>query len=328
VKAVDGGSAARDLRVALCGLGSAARRAHLPALSRAQAEGATTLVGACDPDPERWELVPGAPFFDDVFSLLDGAEPDLLVIASPPSAHLEAMAAAAERGIDVLCEKPLGVAPSDVGILRDIVRRHPELLLATVHQYRHAAAWTEMSTALEAANGNGPFHLAVRVERPGTDPLSAGGWRARGDSEGGILGDHAVHYLALCWGLEPEARVTACTRRGDPSRQTAVVDLALDGATARIDVSHCGAARHNLVEARLGGGQVIRWADAQLTIDDGAARQVGALSNRGFVNDLYGDLYTELLARYHEPTWRAATTAETIGVAALLRDCLALAAGG
>jgi predicted dehydrogenase len=329
MKALNGDSPPNALRVAICGLGSAARRAHVPALRRAQDAGMTTLVGACDPDPGRGELVPAASFFGDVFSLLEGSTPDLLVIASPPSAHLEAIAAAAEQGIDVLCEKPLGVAPGDIDVLRGIVGRHPDVLIGTVHQYRHAAAWAEISSNLHSANGNGGFHLGVRVERPGTDPLSAGGWRARVDSEGGILGDHAVHYLALCWGLRPEARVTACRRHGSPGRESASVELVLDGATACIDVTYSGAARHNCIEARLAGGQLIKWADARLTTTgNGPPRDVGALSDRGFVNDLYGDLYSEMLAHYTEPAWRSATTEETIGVAALLSNCLALAAAG
>src|SRR5205807_1674445 len=104
--------------VGLCGLGSAALRAHLPALCRAEETGAAVIAGVCDPDPARSETVVArtrrARAFPDVEALLDGSGCDLLVIASPPSAHIPAITAAARRGVDVLCEKPLGVAEGDV----------------------------------------------------------------------------------------------------------------------------------------------------------------------------------------------------------------------
>jgi len=95
------------LSIGLCGLGSAAERAHLPALTRAEETGACAIAGVCDPDPSRRDLfcerAREAQGFADVATMLDTAQPDLLVIASPPSAHLPAITAAMERGVDVLC---------------------------------------------------------------------------------------------------------------------------------------------------------------------------------------------------------------------------------
>jgi len=314
------------IRVGICGLGSASRRAHIPALR--EAPGRVAIVAVCDPDPRRGELVPEARFHDDAVSLLDGSRPDLVVIASPPSAHLEAIAAAAERGVDVLCEKPLGVGPGDVEALHDITRRHPDLLVATVLQYRHAPAWAQVVSLVESAQSGGePFSLEVTVERPGTDPLSAGGWRARGDREGGILGDHAVHYLSLCRDLEAAARVVACRRSGDPGRETAHVRLSLGAGHASVHVSYAGTVRRNDITARLRDDSVcVRWTDAEL-VTAGLERPttvepVGALSNRQFVNELYRNMYVELFDRAEDRQWRATATAETLAVAALLADCL------
>jgi predicted dehydrogenase len=319
--------------IGLCGLGSAAERAHLPALSRAEETGAATVVGVCDPDPSRRRLVleraREAREFGDVEALLDGGQPDLLVIASPPSAHLPAITAALERGVDVLCEKPLGINRGDLDLLRALHVRFPERLIAPVHQYRFAPAWRVFTRALAVAGQRRvPFRIDVSVERPGTDPLSAGGWRADPEHEGGILGDHAVHYLALCWLVEPSAAVSACTRSGEPGSETASVELALGGGRACVRVSYAGASRHNRVALDIpSAGFHLDWQDDALTVTrrggPGSVRRVGALSARQFVNDLYAPLYDVVLGRLDDPGWRVRRTAETLGVAKLLADALA-----
>jgi predicted dehydrogenase len=320
--------------VGLCGLGSAALRAHLPALCRAEETGAAVIVGVCDPDPARSEMVVTRTrrgrAFADVHALLEGSGCDLLVIASPPSAHLPAITAAARRGVDVLCEKPLGLAEGDVDRLRDLAGADPSWLVATVHQYAHASAWrvVERWLRVPAATGR-PFLLEIEVERPGTDPLSAGGWRAAGDREGGILGDHAVHYLALCHRLDPGSRVVAARSHGAPGHESASVELAVGSGTARIGVSYDGRRRRNLVSLSLPDrGAELRWEDGDLRrLRDGVpgrGRTVGALSDRQFVNDLYGALYDDLLGNRHDPAWREQQRRETIEVASLLADALRL----
>jgi len=323
----------RPAAVGLCGLGSAALRAHLPALCRAEETGAAVIVGVCDPDPARSEMVVGrtrsARPFAGATALLDGSGCDLLVIASPPSAHLAAIAAAAGRRVDVLCEKPLGVASGDVAELRRLVAADPAWLVATVHQYRHATAWRVLERWLRgpAAAGAG-FTVEVEVERPGTDPLSAGGWRAHGDREGGILGDHAVHYMALCRRLDPCTRVLDAHRRGAPGRESAEVELAVGPGRARIAVSYDGHRRRNLVAAALPDlGTELRWEDGTLQNGSGRPHAMGALSDRQFVNDLYGALYDELLGGRESAPWRRHQCTETVEVAALLEDALALSSG-
>jgi predicted dehydrogenase len=321
------------LTVALCGLGSAAQRAHMPALLDAEEAGTAAIVGVCDPDPARWQSIDpvrGAGAYLDVVDVLDATRPDLLVIASPPSAHLAAIEAAALRDVDVLCEKPLGIGPGDAAELRQLAERHPDLLLATVHQYHHAPAWQRIAAAVGACIAEDrSFTLSIEVERPGTDPLSAGGWRARGQVEGGILGDHAVHYLAMCWLLDPDTTLLSCNRTGEPGRETANVALRLGRTgTASIRVSYAGAARHNFVAASTPDGSLdLRWADGELTSStaDGFVERVsvGALSDRQFVNDLYRALYADLVGHRLVPEWRAARTAETLGVADLLTACIA-----
>lgn len=319
------------ITIALCGAGSAALRAHLPALAAAEEAGTTLLVGVVDPDPERRQLVaqrcPAARGFEHVEEMLDATRPDLLVIATPPSAHLGAVRAAIERSIEVLCEKPLGVAHGDAEALAYLRGDHPEALLAPVHQYRHAPAWeASIQPALVDAIAIGtPFRVRVEVERPGTDPLSAGGWRAAGLREGGILGDHAVHYLALAWTIDPSFAVLGARLEGEPGHETADVDLRL-GRHGRMEVhvTYAGRARRNLIDVEPVGGPRLTWLDGELAAESGEPIVTPSLSDRQAVNDLYGAMYDELVARRLDPAYRTQRAEETVAVAAALDTALEL----
>jgi len=324
------------LRIAVVGVGSAATRAHLPALRAAEAAGEVRVVGACDPDPARRDRMaaahPGALGFADNDEMLEVTTPDLLVIATPPSAHLGEMAAALERGVHVLCEKPLGLSAADVGALRALAARHPELALATVHQYRYAHPWQWIARAAGGAVRNGePFSMEVIVERPGTDPLSAGGWRADPEREGGILGDHAVHYLALLHMLDPQCQVVACHREGPGGREVAAVDVRVGSAgVAHIHTSYAGTRRSNLVHlSRPAQCLDLDWEDAVVRMaHDGrpsSTRAVPSLSDRRVVNALYSPMYEELIANLDDPRWRGLATARTIGAAELLGCAISMA---
>ncbi len=121
--------------------------------------------------------------------------------------------------------------PATCAVLRALAAAHPDLALATVHQYRFAPPWRWIARAAAGAvSGGEPFSLHVEVERPGTDPLSAGGWRADPEHEGGILGDHAVHYLALFELLDAGCDVVSCHREGPGGREVAAVEVRIGAA--------------------------------------------------------------------------------------------------
>jgi len=324
------------LRVALVGIGSAASRAHLPALSGFERTGSVVVVGVCDRDPARRDAAisahPGAAGFADNEEMLESTSPDVLVIATPPSAHLSEVAAAVARDVQVLCEKPLGLSDADVATVTELADAHPHTALATVHQYSHAVPWQWMARAAGGALRAGEtFGLEVRVDRPGTDPLSAGGWRADPKREGGILGDHAVHYLSLLRLLDPGCRVAASQRSGPGGRETASLRVRLGaGGTATVDLSYAGSRRSNLIRLRRPAQCLaMEWEDDVFRVNHrdrpSAVRRVASLSERAMVNALYRPMYGELVAGLGDPAWRAGATAHTLASARLLAAAIGLA---
>lgn len=96
----------RTIRVGLVGAGFAAKF-HLESLL--QVHGVQLqMAGVTSLRPERRQAFGrqhGIPVFDDIPSMLPHV--DLLDIVSPPAAHEEGMFLAAERGVGIICEKPL-----------------------------------------------------------------------------------------------------------------------------------------------------------------------------------------------------------------------------
>jgi len=83
--------------------------------------------------------------YDDVAAMLDREKPDALDIATPPAVHRAQAMMAADRGIDILCQKPMtpDLAESE-GLVADV----GDCVRFMVHenwrfrpQYRQAAGW-------------------------------------------------------------------------------------------------------------------------------------------------------------------------------------------
>jgi predicted dehydrogenase len=89
----------QKVRVAIAGLGKAAKVIHIPALRKLSE---VEIVGTYDPLQQPSEF----PAFATLEAVLD-TRPDVIVIATPPDSHLPIALKALEAGAHVFCEKPL-----------------------------------------------------------------------------------------------------------------------------------------------------------------------------------------------------------------------------
>ena len=89
----------QKVRVAIAGVGRAARTIHIPALSKIDY---AEVVGVYD----QLRGPSDFPVFDTLEALL-ATHPDVVVIATPPDSHLPIALKAFEAGAHVFCEKPL-----------------------------------------------------------------------------------------------------------------------------------------------------------------------------------------------------------------------------
>ena len=135
----------RRLRIALAGAGMVTRH-HLIGWSRAQG---AEVVAICNRSVDRAReraaefRIPAV--YGSLEEMLDHERPDALDVAVAADLHAPYALAAAERGIDVLCQKPLCL---DIAEARDLVARIDGRVRFMVHenwrfrpQYRQIAAW-------------------------------------------------------------------------------------------------------------------------------------------------------------------------------------------
>lgn len=98
-------------RVGVVGCGRLVERGYLPAARRAAD---VELAAVADPVAERCaQIAPGLPAFDSVEALLAGCDVDVVVIATPPEAHLAPARVASAAGIPALVEKPPAAGVED-----------------------------------------------------------------------------------------------------------------------------------------------------------------------------------------------------------------------
>lgn len=185
-------------RIAIAGAGSAGST-HARAVE--QIEGATVVAGACRTEARGRDFATkfDCTWYDDIESMLDAETPDVLSVCTPSGAHLQPTLAAAERGIDVLCEKPLelttdridrmGAAAAENGIrLGGIFQRRYLPALQTVHSAVAGGRFGDLAVAT----------AYVPWWRP--DEYYEDAWQSREALDGGATMNQAIHAVdAVQW---------------------------------------------------------------------------------------------------------------------------------
>jgi predicted dehydrogenase len=246
------------LRGAIVGLGNIAVHGHLPAW-RGRAD--VTIVAATDARPEQRAALdaqlPGARWYPTVEALLAEATLDFVDVCTPPSSHAPLITAALERGLHVLCEKPLVHSPDDLAALRALAERTGRVL-HTVHNWHHAPI-VRRTTELVREGAVGSVTRVVwhtlRTRPAVAVGEEAGNWRVDPQiAGGGVLTDHGWHvfYVLQRWVGEAPRSVSARleTRRHTrwPVEDTATVRVGFERATAEILLTWAADERRNWAE--------------------------------------------------------------------------------
>jgi predicted dehydrogenase len=317
------------LRLAIAGLGGAARRGHLPALTGLG--DAVKLVAAADRDPgRRASIAPsldGVEMFASAEEMLAQIDADVLVVATEPYAHANLATAAMERGLHVVCEKPLALARGDHDAIAALCADRPDLALVPVHQYRYSPPWASIRRWGRCAARLGrQYRLTVDLRRAGTDRHAASAWRADRERSGGILADAGVHFIALAWTLDERLEPMAATRCDDNGGgERSAMQLRMGSGLFRFQAWNGAPERYTGLELKV-EGVTIAWRDGLATLECGGRRLLGrrvpALSDRNHVDALYAPLYRDLVTNLACHGWRRRRTAEALGVGEALISLL------
>ncbi|MFO0995891.1 MAG: Gfo/Idh/MocA family oxidoreductase [Alphaproteobacteria bacterium] len=248
----------RVLKGAIIGLGNVAVNGHLPGWCACPE---VRIVAATDADPKRLKEIEKAPYaiawsatVDDLFRRGDL---DFVDIATPPASHARLIRSALERGIHVLCEKPLVTEAGDIAGLADLARGR-NLALHTVHNWLKAPGARAITAAL-AKGAVGPvrrIEWATLRTRPAVTVATDGASNWRTDAAiagGGILIDHGWHalYCVARWmGVEPREVAARLEIRGAGAggiEDTATVVLTAPQVEAEIFLTWTADRRENRI---------------------------------------------------------------------------------
>lgn len=241
----------RTLRVGLIGAGGIGRT-HLASYGRVREAQVVAIADIHGDAAQAAAQQAGAQAFREVEEMLERVELDAVDICTPPSAHLEAALLAIERGLHILCEKPLAHHPDAA---RQMVRAAEEkgvkLMTAFCHRFHPPIA------ALKRLIEAGELGEVVMFRNRFAGPFKGVEERWFSDKEvagGGVLMDTSVHSIDLFRFLVGEvARVQAVTRQTNPAiskvEDTAIALLSTsDNRMGVVEASWSLAAGFNVVE--------------------------------------------------------------------------------
>lgn len=163
-------------RVAVVGLGEMGTE-HLRILSALERD--VTVVAVADshhPFVERAaRIAPAAVGFDGPLECVSTADVDAVLVASADDTHYPLVRACVERGLPVLCEKPLTLSAEDSWRLVEAERSFGSTLIQVGYMRRFDPGYLRIHGALTAAAGAG----AVRIEQIHRNPAAAVNFGAR-----------------------------------------------------------------------------------------------------------------------------------------------------
>lgn len=195
------------------------------------------IVASFDLDRERSEKLArrnGAEPATSLDELLDGV--DVVWVCTWTASHLDAVVAAADRGLAIFCEKPLAPTLDDCERVADVLQRVPHQVGLVL---RHAPVFAMVADFVASGRYGRVLSTSLRDDQyfP-IQGMYGSTWRKdRALAGGGTLIEHSIHDIdVLRWLLGDPAAVaaTTATRFGhDGIDDTAVVRLGYaDGSQA------------------------------------------------------------------------------------------------
>ena len=169
-------------------------------------------------DDERYtfaeEQTANADVYEDAAEMMSDADVTAVDICTPTPTHRPLVEAAAERGLDVFCEKPLARTTTDADAIVEAVT-DADVTFMTGHVLRYFPEYVEAKRRIDAGEVGslGTLH----TERLSSPPrYGTNSWFGDTEQSGGVLLDMAIHdFDYLRWIAGDVDRVFARTASWD-----------------------------------------------------------------------------------------------------------------
>jgi uncharacterized protein (TIRG00374 family) len=322
---------ALKLRGALLGAGNIALDGHGPQWARDEhLRGEVEIVAVADLCPSNLrsarDLFPGATAYSRAQDLLAREDLDFCDICTPPFTHRALIEQAAERGLHVLCEKPLAPSLADAQGIAEAVCA-ARIVFQPCHQYHYSPDWQVVRRLIPRL---GRIHFAeYDVQRTHANPGNphwSPDWRTDPDrAGGGILVDHGAHIFYQLRSIlgEPktvQATVSTLLHRSYGVEDTALVILDFGECLAQVNLTWASWRRqihfrfvgeHGELLGDDRGVQIV--ADVREHVDFG-----GGLSQGSSHSDWYSPLFRRFAERVRADDHSSENLEEAVYVTRLI----------
>jgi glucose-fructose oxidoreductase len=215
------------VRYAVVGLGHIAQAAVLPAFAHAEQNSELTALVSGDQkklkELSKMYDVRHAVSYDDFDAVLDSGDVDAVYIALPNDMHHAASMQAIERGIHVLCEKPLALDTAECEEMITAARRHGVRLMTAYRLHFEQATLRAIELVQSGRIGEPRFFassFAMQVRDEDNIRLSA----ERGGGPLYDLGVYCVNAVRSLFRDEP-TEVLAMNATGEDDRFTETPEM-------------------------------------------------------------------------------------------------------
>lgn len=242
-------------RIALAGLGAAAKSIHLKAYAKLDQ---LQVVGAHDPGLAAAEAGAtgfGFALYDSLEELLKRCKPHILTIASPTPFHFESAKQALQAGCHVFCEKPFTTTLEEAHELIDLARSCERRIVVN-NEFRCMNIYEAAAQAIGSPDfGELLFLSAQQVFF--VDERTEAGWRGHDPQR--TCKEFGIHVLDLArffFGAEPVSIDARMPKPGDPEGPDYLNLIQLDfgaGRVAHISLDRLTRGRHRYLDLRLDG---------------------------------------------------------------------------
>lgn len=191
--------------IALIGCGAVTQVLYLPALVKLEAAGLIATVALVDPNPEHSALVgktlSTARQYRDLHAMLADCPLELAIIAAPARFHADDTTTCLNRGIPVLCEKPMALTTAECDQMIEAADE-AKCLLAVGHFRRFYPSTRMVKKILEAGLLGAIRSFRFLEGETYMWPAQTASPFRRAEAGGGVLIDIGVHTLdLLLWWL-------------------------------------------------------------------------------------------------------------------------------
>ncbi len=183
-------------RIGIIGFGAVCENANIPAIKKLS--NYFIPISVFDPIEERRKKAVEILKIKECSSIeemLNSKEIECVVITSPPALHKEIIIKALEKGIDVLCEKPLCLSMKEFDEIADAVRYSGKIVYS-VHNWIYSPHIIKIKSLIEEIGKITYLKWDTLRKKPSISAST--NWRVdKKISGGGIIFDHGWHVFYI-----------------------------------------------------------------------------------------------------------------------------------